>query len=212
LFHGVDERLTRSGAIACASCHPGGAADSTTWQFEAGPRQSQPLWGGISDSAPYHWDSSVTTFADISTVTIQGRMGGLGLNSNEMADIAAFLDTIPAPAAPRMADGASVSHGAQLFASTATQCTTCHSGANLTDGRMHNVATGVGNSNAREIMTDFATPTLHGLAHSAPYLHDGSARTLEEFMQRHVLTDRMGKGSHLNDQDVVDMIAFLKSL
>ncbi len=211
MFHAVDERMTRSGTIACASCHPGGAADSMTWQFEPGPRQSQPLWGGISNSAPYHWDSAVPTFADISTVTIQGRMGGAGLSATQMGEIAAYLDTLPAPAPPRTADGASVQHGAALFASDATGCTTCHTGGDGSDGLLHNVGTGTAFSE-RESMDLFATPTLHGLAHTGPYLHNGSARTLEDFVSEHVLTDRMGHGSQLSATDAADLVAYLKSL
>lgn len=211
LFHAVDERLTRMGAVACASCHPGGAGDGVTWQFAEGPRQSPPLWGGITDTAPFHWDSLVPTMADISTVTIQGRMGGLGLSSDEMDDIGAFLDTIPAPAPSRVLDAAAVERGRAVFFAAETRCVECHGGADLSDGQMHDVGTGVGVS-ARETRADFATPNLHGLAQSGPYLHDGSARTLDDLVRDLVRTDRMGTGSHLTDADAADLVAFLKTL
>lgn len=211
LFHTVDDRLTQMGAISCASCHPGGGDDATTWSFVEGPRQSPALWGGISDTQPFHWDQVVTDMADISRVTIQGRMGGMGLARDEMNDIGAFLDTIPAPAPPRAADVGSVARGEQIFFSAETACGTCHAGADFTDNRAHDVGTGVGFT-PRESMVAFATPVLHGVAHTGPWLHDGSAKTLREVIDRLVVTDLMGKGSHLSEQDKVDLVAFLMSL
>lgn len=211
LFHAVDDRLTRFGSISCASCHPGGADDGTTWSFAEGPRQSPPLWGGITGTEPFHWDGAVADMADISRATIQGRMGGTGLARNDMNDIGAFLDSIPVPAPPRTADEGSVQRGAEIFFSSETQCASCHQGASFTDNILHDVGTGW-QSTPRETMDAFATPLLHGLAYSGPYLHDGSARTLRDVVDRLVATDRMGKGSHLSEQDKVDLVAFLETL
>ena len=130
-----------------------------------------------------------------------------------MEAIGAYLDTIPAPA-PRMTVGiptASVDRGAALFASAETACATCHTGADLTDGLAHNVGSGVGFV-ARETMERFATPPLEGLHHSGPFMHDGGAASLRDVVDQYVLTDRMGKGSHLSPQDVDDLVAFLEAL
>lgn len=211
LFHSVDDRLTRRGAISCASCHPGGAPDSITWRFAEGPRQTPPLWGGIMDTAPFHWDQAVTSVETLNVVTVQGRMAGTGLSEADLRDVGAFIDTIPAPSPPLDADQASVERGAEIFFSDEADCVSCHSGTDFTDGLAHNVGTGsrfvVG-----ETADSFATPVLHGLAHSAPYMHDGSARTLEDLVERFVRTDKMGRGSHLSDQDLRDLVAFLKAL
>jgi cytochrome c peroxidase len=70
-------------------------------------------------------------------------------------------------------------------------CTSCHAGPNLTDERFHN--TGVA-WNGGEFLDEgrfavsgverdrgaFKTPTLRDLSMTAPYMHDGSLRTLEE--------------------------------
>lgn len=211
LFTTVDERMTRRGAIACASCHPGGGDDAITWNFAEGPRQTPALWGGISDTAPFHWDQAVTTIEVLNDVTIRGRMGGTGLTDSDVRAIGAFLDTIPAPSPPTRADGASVDRGAEIFYSEAAGCTGCHAGSDYTDGLAHNVGTGPGFVE-RESQTSFATPVLHGLAHTAPYMHDGSAGTLHDVVESYVRTDRMGTGSHLSDDDVDDLVAFLSTL
>ncbi|MEP6637163.1 MAG: cytochrome c peroxidase [Acidobacteriota bacterium] len=72
----------------------------------------------------------------------------------------------------------------------AIKCTNCHDGVLLTDQQYHNVGIGmdqkepdVGRSkvtNKPEDMGAFKTPTLRDIVKSAPYFHDGSAKTLEE--------------------------------
>ena len=208
MFYAVDDNMTRYGAIACQSCHPGGAADGTTWHFVEGPRQSPPLWGGILGTEPFHWDGSVANMAGISPVTIQGRMGGNGLAPHEMNLIGAFLDQIPATAAPKMQDAASVARGEALFYSEATGCASCHAGASFTDNKGHDVGT----TDANGWNNEFQTPVLHGLAHSAPYLHDGSAITLRDVINKLVVHDKMGHGSQLQEQDKDDLVAFLRTL
>jgi cytochrome c peroxidase len=56
----------------------------------------------------------------------------------------------------------------------------------------------------------YDTPSLSGLALTAPYFHDGSAKTLDEVLaQNH---DRMGTTSHLSEADRAALVAFLKTL
>src|SRR6185436_8144504 len=72
----------------------------------------------------------------------------------------------------------------------AIKCTNCHDGVLLTDQQYHNVGIGMDQkepdpgrfkvSNKPEDMGAFKTPTLRDVAKSAPYFHDGSAKTLEE--------------------------------
>ncbi|MDP2344044.1 MAG: PQQ-binding-like beta-propeller repeat protein [Deltaproteobacteria bacterium] len=220
LFHAVDQRLTQNGAISCASCHPGGGDDGTTWSFAEGPRQSPALWGGLIGTEPFHWDQAVRDMADISRVTVIGRMGGSGLGRTDMDAIGAFLDTIPAPAARVTAAelGESVSRGADLF--TSMSCTTCHAGADFTAVGMHDVGTGR-STTTRETVDVFAIPPLKGLIHSGPYLHDGSARTVRDVIEKLVVTNKMltaemraagVDGSTLSEQDITDLVAFLESL
>ncbi len=69
-------------------------------------------------------------------------------------------------------------------------CGSCHAGILFTDLQYHNVGAGMDKpepdvgrkkvSNEEKDMGAFKTPTLRDIAKSAPYLHDGSAPTLEE--------------------------------
>ena len=57
----------------------------------------------------------------------------------------------------------------------------------------------------------FNSPSLLGVAYSAPYLHDGSANTLEDVAARH----KLGTGtiaSTLSAADLADLLTFVKSI
>ncbi|HZI61658.1 MAG TPA: cytochrome c peroxidase [Pyrinomonadaceae bacterium] len=70
------------------------------------------------------------------------------------------------------------------------KCTNCHDGVLFSDQQYHNVGIGMdqptpdgGRANFTKKPEDtgaFKTPTLRDVAKSAPYFHDGSAKTLEE--------------------------------
>ena len=56
------------------------------------------------------------------------------------------------------------------------------------------------------------TPSLLGLAASAPYYHDGSASTLRALLLENGTIHGMGKVSHLDDDDIGNLIAYLEQL
>lgn len=58
----------------------------------------------------------------------------------------------------------------------------------------------------------FDTPSLRGVWHTAPYLHDGQASTLQEALIVHNPTDHHGQTAHLSEQELQDLVAFLLSL
>jgi cytochrome c peroxidase len=108
-------------------------------------------------------------------------------------------------------------------------CWKCHSGPNFSDEQFHN--TGVGAKDGepepgRFAITSseadrgaFKTPTLRGLAHTAPYMHDGSLETLEDvvaFYRRggnanRALDPKM-QPLELSDLEASYLVAFLKGL
>jgi cytochrome c peroxidase len=108
-------------------------------------------------------------------------------------------------------------------------CWRCHAGRNYTDEDFH--ATGVGAQGGvpqqgRESVTGaesdrgrFKTPTLRGVARTAPYMHDGSLATLEEV----VAYSRRGGNAipqrderlvalDLSDDEAASLAAFLRAL
>ena len=108
-------------------------------------------------------------------------------------------------------------------------CWRCHSGPNFTDESFHN--TGVGAlhgvpEQGRAAVTGeeadrgrFKTPTLRGLAHTAPYMHDGTLATLRDVVEfyRRGGNANANKSPHLvplelSDTDVDNLVAFLEAL
>jgi cytochrome c peroxidase len=116
------------------------------------------------------------------------------------------------------------------------QCTSCHVGANFSDEQFHNLGVGwdekarqfadlgrwaispIGAKHDAELGA-FKTPTLRDLTRTAPYMHDGSERTLEAVVDFY---DRGGNANPNLDKDIkklnltkeekADVVAFLKAL
>ena len=148
--------------------------------------------------------------------------------------IAAFERTILSGDAPydrfKEGDKTALSEAAQrgfkVFFNKA-HCSACHSGHNFSDGAFHNIGVGMeadkpdlGRFVVTKVEGDkgaFKTPTLREIARTAPYMHDGRFKTLEE------VVDYYDKGGHPNPQldeeifplkftaqDKADLVAFLK--
>jgi len=119
-------------------------------------------------------------------------------------------------------------NGLILFREKA-RCTKCHSGFNFTDEKFHNLGIGWDDNrvdlgrymvtgNAEEIGA-FKTPTLREVARSAPYMHDGRFKTLEEVVNfynkggvKNPHQDNLIIPLELTDQEKHDLVEFLRTL
>jgi cytochrome c peroxidase len=123
---------------------------------------------------------------------------------------------------------ASLVNGRTLFFGKA-RCNSCHVGDNFTDNQFHNLGVGVkpdgrippsglgrfaaqptGHKNP-EHAGAFKTPTLRHLGGTAPYLHDGSEKTLEEVVDFY---DRGGNANEYLDGKMRDYdaeVAYLRA-
>jgi len=119
--------------------------------------------------------------------------------------------------------------GMKLFFGEA-RCHICHSGPNFTDQKFHNIGIGIGGESpdlGRAEITGssddrgaFKTPSLREVAHSAPYMHDGSFETLEEVVEHYnfggvTVADNPQRDDalqvlYLSEAQVADLVAFLK--
>jgi cytochrome c peroxidase len=95
-----------------------------------------------------------------------------------------------------------IARGKALFESAATGCTACHRGVELTTNAIVDVGTG----------GPFKVPSLLGLGMRAPYMHDGSAKTLADRFGPAGGGDLHGHTSQLSQGDTLDMVAYLSSL
>ena len=58
----------------------------------------------------------------------------------------------------------------------------------------------------------FDTPSLVEIYRTGPYLHNGSAATLREVVVERNRKDEHGTTTHLNEEQVADLVAYLMSL
>lgn len=109
-------------------------------------------------------------------------------------------------------------------------CWKCHSGSNYSDEEFHNTGVGFQTKNRDRGLAEFSgdeqdnfkfkTPTLRGVGLTAPYFHDGSAKTLEEVVEFYSRGGAPGDGGldskmnklDLSEEDKKHLVAFLKAL
>jgi DNA-binding beta-propeller fold protein YncE/mono/diheme cytochrome c family protein len=199
---GNDFRLSGNGALACASCHPEGRTDGLSWRIEGKVLQTPLLAGRISGTHPFKWDAADKNITASLTNTVR-RLGGSGVTAVQVKQLNAFLDSLPAPRAPTPDSMKAVARGKKVFSSKTVGCATCHNGKKMTNGKQYDLAAD---------LDKVDTPSLIGLAHSAPYYHDGSAATLEALLLENGSVHGMGDVKKLSDRQIDDLIAYLESL
>jgi len=199
IFH-----VNAGGGLACASCHPEGGEDGRVWNFACmGARRTQSIRGGISPTAPFHWDGSEPNFSHLMDDVFSGRMSGPILGDDQKMALQSWVDTIPAMPVTAGLDAAAVARGKTLFTDPSYACATCHAGTLLTNNQTMDVGTGAA----------FQVPSLRGVAWRAPYMHTGCAATLaDRFSGACGGGDKHGATSSLTTAQVGDLVAYLQSL
>lgn len=198
---GNDGRISSRGAMACSSCHPEGGADGLSWRIETHELQTPLLAGRVLGTHPYKWDGGDRDLA-ISLTSTMRRLGGGGLSPGETKALAAYLEALPRPRTAPQPDAA-VARGKALFDSDEVGCTTCHGGPLYTDNTSHELGGTLAKAD---------TPSLVGLARSAPYYHDGSAATLEALIGERSAVHGMAETASLTASERADLIAYLETL
>jgi len=193
------------GGIACASCHAEGAEDGHTWNFTGqGVRRTQALHVGLAGTAPFHWAGDETDLTALMEDVFVGRMGGVHQSEVRVGSLAKYLFALKPPAASRnLADPAAM-RGKALFESAATGCTSCHSGAKLSDNKSYDVGTSAGEM--------LQVPSLRGIGYRAPFIHTGCATTLRDRFDPACGGAKHGNTAQLNTTEVDDLVAFLQTL
>lgn len=123
----------------------------------------------------------------------------------------------------------SAQNGMKIFFSNKARCDSCHEGINFTSGKFTNVGVGMdkpmpdlGRYNVTKKEEDkgaFKTPSLRDIAQSAPYMHDGSLKTLEDVVEhynkggvKNQWLNQDVRPLELTDQEKKDLVEFLKAL
>ena len=225
LFYTAD--FAFQGQFGCANCHLDATIDGLQWDLEpdgfgkdiVDNRSLENLAG----TEPFKWNGGN---ADMPTEcgprTERFFYRSQSFNQQQLTDLVTFVYSLPyRPNRSRPSNGElwpAQERGKALFERTkykngkaipeADQCAYCHSGPKYTNQKQFDV--GTGKPTDRSPVVD--VPQLSNVAYSAPYLHDGSARSLEEIWTVFNPKDMHGVSNDLTKDELNDLIEYLKTL
>lgn len=87
-------------------------------------------------------------------------------------------------------------------------CVQCHPHPYFTTKELVATGTATGLDEGKSILV----PSLVEVWRTAPYLHDGRAKTIREAVTMHNPGDIRGKTSSLNDRELEDLVNYVQSL
>jgi cytochrome c peroxidase len=197
---------------SCSSCHPGDArVDALNWDLLndglGNPKNTRSLL--LAHRTPPSMSLAVRSTAE-EAVRAGIRHIQFAVRPEEDAvAIDEYLRSLKPIPSPYLVNGAlseRARRGKQVFESAG--CSSCHSTALHTDGMQYNVGTGKLLDEGKE----FDTPTLVEVWRTAPYLHDGRARTIVDVFKKHNPRDDHGQSSDLTEQQLADLAEYVLSL
>ena len=220
-------RFAFQGQFSCANCHLDATFDGLQWDLEpdgfgvdiVDNRSIEDLAG----TEPFKWNGGNPNMAtECGPRTEKFFYRSQSYNSAELADLVTYVMALPyRPNRYRLAGGEltpAQERGKAIFARTKTkngtpipeanQCGYCHSGPKYTNTKLADV--GSGKPTDRSPLID--VPQLPNVAYSAPYLHDGSAKSLEEIWTVFNPHDTHGVTNDLQKDELNDLIEYLRTL
>jgi len=215
------------GQFGCANCHLDATIDGLQWDLEpdgfgkdiVDNRSLEDLAG----TEPFKWNGGNPDMpTECGPRTEKFFFRSQSFNQQQLTDLVTFVYSLPyRPNRYRRTDGEltpAQERGKAIFERTrykdgkpiaeGNQCATCHSGPKYTNKQELNV--GTGKLTDRSPVID--VPQLSNVAYSGPYLHDGSARSLEEIWTVFNPKDTHGVTNDLTKDELNDLIEYLKTL
>ncbi len=201
--------------LSCTSCHPDTRVDGVNWDLlndgMTNPKNAKSLVG--SWQTPPAMSLGVRAGMEVAAEKGFRFIQFVEPKPDELKAVQAFLRSEPYIRSPwhRKADGAldeSAARGQAVFKKAS--CHICHPPPLYTNLRMFDVGTATRRNLKGK--TAFDTPSLIELYRTGPYLHDGRAATLRDVLTTFNEDDAHGVTSHLNEQELKDLEAFLMSL
>jgi cytochrome c peroxidase len=171
----------------------------------------------VTGPSPYDYQKQLDAFANVDLEA---------LKEDDPDAYKSYEEALAGAQAHPMSESAK--RGQALYFSDKTNCSACHVGPNLTDEQYYNIGVGMDKENPdlgryeiTKVEKDkgaFKTPTIRNVSTSAPYMHDGSQKTLAEVVEWYAkgghpnpwLSDRIKK-LNLTDQDKADLVAFMEA-
>jgi len=225
LFYTADYAF--QGQFGCANCHLDATIDGLQWDLEpdgfgkdiVDNRSLEDLAG----TEPFKWNGGNPDMpTECGPRTEKFFFRSQSFDPQQLTDLVTFVYSLPyRPNRYRLPNGeltAAQERGKAIFERVksksgqlipqSNQCGTCHSGAKYTNQQKFDV--GTGKLTDRSPIID--VPQLPNVAYSAPYLHDGSARSMEEIWTVFNPKDQHGVTNDLTKDELNDLIEYLKTL
>jgi YVTN family beta-propeller protein len=214
------------GQFGCANCHIDSTFDGLQWDLEPDgfgkDIVDNRLLEDLRGTEPFKWNGGNPTLAQECGIRTEMYFWrAQNYDDLRLADLVLYIRHLPLrPNRFRAADGVltpAQERGRVLFYRTAdklgqpipesNRCSTCHSGPKGTSQKSFDVGTGKSTDNSGLL----DTPQLMNIAMTAPYLHDGSAASLEEIWTVYNSHDRHGRTNDLTKDELNDLIEYLRT-
>jgi len=219
-------RYSFQGQIGCATCHIDSTFDGFTWNLEPSgfgrDIVSNKLIEGIKDTEPYKWNGGNPNIpTECGPRTEKYFWRAENYDDLTLADLALYIRSLqPRPnrwKLPGREMTPAQERGLALFARDTdkfgkpipetNRCSYCHSGPKGTNHKLFDVGTRKLTDNSAMLKS----APLASIALHAPYLHDGSARTLEEIWTVYNPDDKHGRTNDLTKDELNDLIEYLRT-
>ncbi len=209
-----DARLSLDQWYSCHTCHFEGGTnaepmdthnDGTINTFKT----VLPLYY-VHETGPWTWHGWQKDLRSALVKSLTSTMQGPLPEEDKVEALLAYLQQLPAPPNPYtdwLQNPEAIQRGRELFHGSRAGCVTCHSGPYYTDGRLHDVGLG----SERDAYPSFNTPSLRRVFLRPRLLHDGRSHSLEELLRGPHAPQNVA-GEALTEQELADLIAFLRTL
>ena len=215
------------GHFGCANCHLEATFDGLNWDLEPDgfgkDIVDNRLLEDVEGTEPFKWNGGNPNLeTECGPRTEKYFYRSQSYDGFQLDDLVHYIKSIPLrPNRYRLASGEltpAQERGKAIFERTrkkdgtpipeSNQCPVCHSGRHYTNQQLADVGSGKWTDRSPRI----DTPQLTNIALTAPYLHDGSARTLEEIWTVFSPKDTHGVTNDLQKDELNDLIEYLKTL
>ncbi len=214
------------GQIGCANCHIDSTFDGLTWDLEPDGFgrdvvDNRPI-EAVKNTEPFKWNGGNPNLpTECGPRTEKYFWRAENYDDLTLADLVVYIRSLPARPnrwrAPHGELTGAQERGRALFVRDkdkfgnaipeTNRCVFCHSGPQGTNQKSFDVGTRKSTDNTG--MLD--TPQLTNIAITAPYLHDGSAATLEQIWTVFNLQDKHGRTNDLTKDELNDLIEYLRT-
>jgi YVTN family beta-propeller protein len=214
------------GQFGCANCHLDSTFDGMQWDLEPDgfgkDIVDNRLIEDLRGTEPFKWNGGNPTLVkECGPRTETYFFRSQSFDDRTLTDLVLYIRSLPSrPNRFTVANGESTpaqDRGRAIFYRTidklgqsipeANRFSYCHSGPKGTDQKSFDVGT----KKATDGSGLFDTPQLMSIALTAPYLHDGSAQSLEEIWTVYNPHDRHGRTNDLTKDELNDLIEYLRT-